>query len=430
MIATHKNIIATLAATAIATNTYAAISPQGDIKTSFGDPIDIYTTTASSNIAVAFDSQAQLIIDNATNFDAQNIFIAERNTAVGQLIVKDPGTILTTAHSLYIGRQGLGTFTLENGATANTAAAAIAVYPKDANFSGIANIQDPGTNWNMPNGILQVALYGNGQLNISNQAQVLSSNTYLAVQTNSNAELNIQDPTTLHTTTNTLSIGFQGNATLNLSNNAIAQANQVITAQYAPSQAIINITTNAQLDIKNTLLINTNSTLNISPTTTNTPSINVVNTATLNGQLNIITDNIHTLNPQQTIPLINIDGTRIGTFQNHNEGDLIASINQYNLYLTYQAGDGNDVHLTTQTTTQILGDTNNDSQINQADLDNVIQNFGTNSFRGDANHDGQTNLADLFAIRNNFTSPTPIPEPTTLLTLLTITPLLLTRKNR
>ena len=454
MLATHKKIVAALATIFIATNSHAAITPTGQITTSFGNTIDIYNTSTSSLIAIGFDAPATLLIDQGSNFEAKYLFIANRTNAIATFTLKDPSTTSNTTRGLQIGVSGHGQFNLQNGAYAKAGFVNVAVY--NAGFiSGIANIQDPNTHLNIPNGILDVGLYGHAILNISNGAKVSANSTDLATYEDSSAILNLQDNNSQWITAQTAFIARSGAATLNISNGAIAQSNNVETAVHTNAQAHINLqgqntqwnvtssfklgingksTLNihdqATLNIGQSLTINSQAIINIAPTSQNNTPINITQNATLNGRLNIITDNINTINPTQSFPLIGIGGTRSNIFPNYNEGDLVATINQYKFYLTYQGGDGNDIHLTTtQSTTQVLGDTNNDSLVNQADLDNTIKHFGTNSFKGDANHDNQTNLSDLFAVRNNFTTTTPIPEPTTLFTLLTLTPLLLTRKK-
>ncbi len=49
----------------------------------------------------------------------------------------------------------------------------------------------------------------------------------------------------------------------------------------------------------------------------------------------------------------------------------------------------------------VLGDTNDDGQVNLDDLNNVRNFFGGGA-EGDADHDGDTDLDDLNAVRNNF----------------------------
>ena len=81
----------------------------------------------------------------------------------------------------------------------------------------------------------------------------------------------------------------------------------------------------------------------------------------------------------------------------------------------------------------LQGDTNGDGTVDLVDLQNTKDNFNGNA-TGDANYDGQTNLADIFAVRNNLgrslqTATTTIPEPTSLLTLLALAPIILKRNK-
>ncbi len=175
------------------------------------------------------------------------------------------------------------------------------------------------------------------------------------------------------------------------------------------------------------------------------PSENGVDLARIYGHLNIVfdagdgilLDMGDGLQDNQTYNLMQIAGDSDnlqGTFKNLEEGDSLGIFAKHEVFISYLGGDGNDITLytTTALTNLIQGDTNFDQQVNQTDLDFVTQNLGSNNPQGDANHDGTTNLKDLFAVRNNFNpNPNSIPEPTTLLTILTLAPLTQTRrKNR
>ncbi len=108
----------------------------------------------------------------------------------------------------------------------------------------------------------------------------------------------------------------------------------------------------------------------------------------------------------------------------------VAKKNGFNLVINYQAGDGND--FTLETIAQVLGDANNDGEVNNLDLTLIKHYFGTTSLVGDSSHDSVTDLNDLFVARNMAiaANATNIPEPTTLFTILALSPLTLRRKNK
>ncbi len=421
----------------------AAITPSGQITTSFGGAIDIYHTTASQLIAIGFDAPGSLIIDEDTEFNSRHLFIGSRAAAIGGLTVSGPQAKSITRSGLKIGFSGIGQLNLKNGAYAKAAYANIGVY--NAGFlNGSANIQDPDTHFEV-GGILAVGQWGNAALEISNGAKVTANSTDMATYDTATALINLRGANSQWITTQSLFIGRGGTATLNITGGASAQAQNVQTAVNATAEANItlqgastqwqvvhafklgingqstlSIKQGATLNIGTSLAINDQAILNIAPTLQNNIPIHVVQGATLNGELNIITDDLKYIDPSQSLPLINIGGVASGQFQNRSEGDLVASINQYDFYLTYLGGDGNDIHLTTQTTDQMEGDINNDGLVNHADLLFARKYMGSNSFRGDANHDGVTDLGDLFSVRNYFmpVREMSIPEPTSLLTFV------------
>ena len=67
----------------------------------------------------------------------------------------------------------------------------------------------------------------------------------------------------------------------------------------------------------------------------------------LNGQLDAALLNGFALGLNQRFDIIEVDGTRTGTFTGLNEGDLVGNFGGVDLFITYAAGDGNDVALVT-----------------------------------------------------------------------------------
>ena len=67
------------------------------------------------------------------------------------------------------------------------------------------------------------------------------------------------------------------------------------------------------------------------------------------------------------------------------------------------------------TTPGVLGDTDDDGDVDLTDLNNVRNNFGSagTPVLGDTNTDGLVDLTDLNNVRNNFGASAPVPEPAT-----------------
>ncbi|MBT3200395.1 MAG: hypothetical protein HN350_10810 [Phycisphaerales bacterium] len=89
--------------------------------------------------------------------------------------------------------------------------------------------------------------------------------------------------------------------------------------------------------------------------------------------------------------------------------------------------------------TGILGDTDDDNDVDQADFQALLAAFGTSDPQADFNNDGMVNIADFVLQRANFglsvqtnapSAPNQTPEPATLLLLTAAAPLMLKRKQK
>ena len=306
------------------------------------------------------------------------------------------------------------------------------------NYNGIITFQHHLTN----NGNIQGSgiyhfrsgLTHQGKLNINQGSTQISGNITLQagsqIITTSNATTTFYDNVThngdeIRTAENSTTTFF-GNVTG--AGNFTGQGTVNFEGTYTPgnSPAAITIDTNTKFQENSTLIIELAGTQKGSQY----DHLEINNDLTILGDLEIQLLNDFQLNFNMSFNILTIDGQRAGTFNNLNQHDSVGTFNDIELFIDYNAGDGNDIDLFTLH----LGDTNKDRLINQTDLNNITQNFNTNSTTGDSNHDGQTNLNDLFTTRNNFGNgaslASPIPEPTTLFTILALTPLLLKRNQK
>ncbi len=145
-----------------------------------------------------------------------------------------------------------------------------------------------------------------------------------------------------------------------------------------------------------------------------------------------------TLQTNQQFDILSITGTRTGAFTGLAEGAIVTSFGNYDLAITYLAGDGNDIALTVQPT--IGGDLNGDGFVGLNDLDIVLAAWNEGVPPGDpiadANNDGYIGLDDLDIILANWNAGTPpindanIPEPITLATMLLGSLAMLRRSKR
>jgi hypothetical protein len=76
----------------------------------------------------------------------------------------------------------------------------------------------------------------------------------------------------------------------------------------------------------------------------------------------------------QSFDVISISGTRSGVFLGLPEGGLVGNFDEQDLFITYQAGDGNDIALFTA---GLPGDYNEDGNVDAADYVVWRNNGGT-----------------------------------------------------
>ena len=368
-----------------------------------------------------YASGGTLIVSNGAVVNAETIGIGKYTAAMNIATIQGHGSSLNISNKLSVGEEGTGTFNILNGAIVNSESALTA---NDTETE--ANILISGENslWHVTKNLL-IGKRGKTNIEIYNNASMMTGSIEIAQDYILGNTNNSGDPgrIALATTPNS-------SAKITLSGQNTTWNNQNDFTINQGAGALITIKNNAKLIIGNNLINLGKLDLALELTTEPHASITITGNATLNGQLNILMNNIVHLNNNETFDLIDIQGQASGTFEDLAEGDLITSINQFDFSITYLGGDGNDIQILVTETSQIIGDTNNDAIINQLDLDLVQQHLGTTNFRGDANHDGVTDLADIFAVRNNFSNTINIPEPATLFTILTLSPLCLKRKNR
>jgi len=76
-------------------------------------------------------------------------------------------------------------------------------------------------------------------------------------------------------------------------------------------------------------------------------SLAVLGNATLGGMLDVQLDAAFDLGPGMDFQIMSIDGSRVGQFIGLGQGDTVLNDNGFDLFINYNAGDGNDVVLTT-----------------------------------------------------------------------------------
>ncbi|MBX3435777.1 MAG: hypothetical protein KF847_20860 [Pirellulales bacterium] len=107
------------------------------------------------------------------------------------------------------------------------------------------------------------------------------------------------------------------------------------------------------------------------------------------------------LAPGQHYLIADVAGQRSGQFNGLGEGALVGEFNGVNLYITYAAGDGNDVALFTKPV--FSADFNDDGKVDGMDLVLWNDGFGSaNASHGDANGDAVVDGTDFLEWQRQF----------------------------
>ena len=119
--------------------------------------------------------------------------------------------------------------------------------------------------------------------------------------------------------------------------------------------------------------------------------VDVSGNVSIDGALDVSLLDPFSLEAFQTFTILDIDGNRIGQFDGLGEGDSVGNVGGMDLFITYAAGDGNDVALFTET---FAADFDVDGDVDGDDF--LVWQAGFNADdRGDANGDGVTDGDDF-----------------------------------
>jgi hypothetical protein len=150
----------------------------------------------------------------------------------------------------------------------------------------------------------------------------------------------------------------------------------------------------------------------------------IAGNAALNGILSVSLVGGFTLSKGQSFEILDIGGVRSGTFTNLLEGALVGNFGK-DLFITYAAGDGNDVALFTK---GFAADFDGDNDVDGADFLIWQRNFGLQmgavTSNGDADGDHDVDHDDLVVWNSQFggnaatATANETPEPTTAWLLL------------
>ena len=129
-------------------------------------------------------------------------------------------------------------------------------------------------------------------------------------------------------------------------------------------------------------------------------AFDVGGTLTLDGELEIALVDGFEIESGQEFVIADVDGSLEGQFNGLDEGAVVGNFGGGELFISYVAGDGNDVSLFTAAAPEVLlGDTNQDGLVDFADIPTFIEILIAGEFlaAADTNQDGAVNFSDIDA---------------------------------
>lgn len=120
--------------------------------------------------------------------------------------------------------------------------------------------------------------------------------------------------------------------------------------------------------------------------------------------------------------IADIEGERIGKFFNYNEGDLVGLFDGTDLFITYEAGDGNDIALFTSPSLSgqsIAGDFDNDGDVDGSDFLIWQAGFGNGTYDASDLANWKNHYGTTAASGANVQEGT-VPEPSSLYLIFTV----------
>lgn len=127
-------------------------------------------------------------------------------------------------------------------------------------------------------------------------------------------------------------------------------------------------------------------------------AFDVNGTLTLGGELDVVLLDGFELESGQEFMIAEVDSVQAGQFNGLAEGALVGNFGDTDLFISYVAGDGNDVSLFTVAVPDIvLGDSNLDGIVDFSDIPAFIEILTNGTFleQADVNQDGEVNFSDI-----------------------------------
>jgi T5SS/PEP-CTERM-associated repeat protein len=160
------------------------------------------------------------IIDGAVVSNTKG-YIGDKPGSLGAVTVKGLGSTWTNSKELFVGSYGSGTLNILDGAVVRNTSGYIGGEPGSL---GVVTVSGPDSTWTN-SGRLYVGNYGSGTLNITNGGSVVSENSWtIAMNSHSAGSVTVSGAGSTWTSHNSLHVGYNGNGVLNITNGAVVMS--------------------------------------------------------------------------------------------------------------------------------------------------------------------------------------------------------------
>ena len=302
------------------------------------------TWTNSFNLLVGVAGTGTLDIQNGGTVTNTTGVVGVSNGSMGTATVDGAGSAWTISNDLLVGNSGSGILNIENGGAVSNVSGTIG---SSSGSTGTATIDGVGSTWQNTSGLYiggsDTAAGGTGSLNVQNNGLVEVDGELKVWEAGT---VNLLGGTLDVTTLDLTEIGSTFNMTggrlvvENVDGDLTNQGGTLAPGQLSGTPSPGTTTINGDYDQQSGAL---EVELGGLIAGTEFDMLDISGDVSLAGTLNVSLFGGFTLGIGDAFEFINIDGTRSGTFAGLTEGALVGSFGGTDLFISYTAGDGNDV---------------------------------------------------------------------------------------
>jgi len=349
---------------------------------------------ADTRVEVGDHGTGSVVVEDGAAFDSgYDFFLGYEYNGVGSLVVDDATWV---GDGVYVGYDGTGSVELRSGAAAIAGFARLGsetptyVNGTRYNSSGTVLVEGAGTTWDLAHD-LTVAQRGKGQLDIIDGGVVNSRRGFVGSQYNADGNATVSGAGSAWHVAEDLNLYSRIDGGLRIESGALVETQtahisggltvvgpgSIFRSQGQATLAggVIDMYEGARVEFLDDLTTTGSASLAFELGASGPGLIQVGGDVSVGNSMRMevtLRDEVG-INLGDQFTLVDIAGTRTGTSYYAIENQLLAQRDGVDLLLTYAAGDGNDIGLTTA----LSGDLNADGLADGEDLHLILTNWGT-----------------------------------------------------